>query len=133
MEIDGITVGKIAAEMTERSEQIVDDGNLMARGARCVLALSEKLAEAISGCVSNVDLDLEPGMIEMVEPGARVEVERTPLGLRPDWVVATKRIEEIQAAMSRYVDADVAIPRDWFDELEWQSRLLDRSRENRKK
>lgn len=137
MEIDGITAGKLAAEMQERGAEIGFDGELMARGGRCILALSSLIASAVGadrrgedrpniskGFELDPDLDLGPGKI--------VEAERPPLGLRPVWVVATKRIEEIQAAMARYVDADVKIPGEWFEELESQSRMLDRSRENRK-
>lgn len=48
MDIEGITAVECAAEMKERGEEITDDGQLMARGGRCILALSEKLAEAVS-------------------------------------------------------------------------------------
>lgn len=48
MKIDGITTGKIAAEMRERCEEMGgSDGELMDRGRRCILALGNKLIDAL--------------------------------------------------------------------------------------
>lgn len=127
MEIDGITVSKIAAELQERGSEISTDGELMSRGGRCLSALSDILADTLSGGerIGGESTDLKPGEVAMVE------VERPPLGLRPCWLVASNRIDEIMKAMQRYTNADISVPSEWTVELGEQYLILDRSRENR--
>lgn len=57
-------------------------------------------------------------------PASQVEVEmmpapadKPPVGLRPRWLVEEQRIEEITAAMLRYLKAGVPVPNDWILEL----------------
>jgi hypothetical protein len=40
-----------------------------------------------------------------------------PIGLRPRWFVAEQRVQEIKAAMNRYIDASEPIPSEWLEEL----------------
>jgi hypothetical protein len=53
------------------------------------------------------------------------ETKAPPLGLRPRFIVAELRAQEIVEAMGRYFEAKKAIPQDWHDELaelnEWLS------------
>ena len=44
-----------------------------------------------------------------------------PLGLRPVWVAASLRIQEILEAMLRYQDAGWPVPQLWLDELKFQN------------
>jgi hypothetical protein len=44
-------------------------------------------------------------------------MSKPPLGLRPRFIVAKLRIQEILEAMQRYVEADKAIPDEWRTEL----------------
>lgn len=60
-------------------------------------------------------LDLIPGLQEFKTP---------PLGLRPRSVVATQRIEEIDAAIERYKTAGKEVPRDWWAERDELLRWL---------
>lgn len=41
---------------------------------------------------------------------------KPPLGLRPRFIVAEHRLDEINAAIARYVAASVPVPQDWVDE-----------------
>ena len=42
--------------------------------------------------------------------------EAPPIGLRPRWLVVEARMEEIRQAMTRYVNANTAIPPEWLQE-----------------
>lgn len=145
MKIDGITTGKIAAEMRERCEEMGgSDGELMDRGRRCILALGNKLIDALIDNLEKATDETKDNATKLSERGASSDVElseselhairREPRveGLVPDFVVATQRINTILMAMHRYLRAERSIPSYWFDELESQSRTLDLIRENRK-
>lgn len=43
--------------------------------------------------------------------------EKPPLGLRPRFIVAELRAQEIVVAMERYHDAKKEIPQEWHEEL----------------
>jgi hypothetical protein len=43
---------------------------------------------------------------------------KPPVGLRPRDIAVASRIQEIEDAMRRYMDAHVLIPTEWFAEYE---------------
>lgn len=43
--------------------------------------------------------------------------EKPPLGLRPRWIAAEQRAQEIIMAIDRYNQAEKAVPQAWRDEL----------------
>lgn len=44
-------------------------------------------------------------------------LEAPPIGLRPRWVVAEERIQEIKEACNRYYNSNTEVPREWLEEL----------------
>ena len=45
-----------------------------------------------------------------------MNVPKQPLGLRPRHIVELKRVEEIEAAMKRYLEYRKPIPIEWIEE-----------------
>jgi hypothetical protein len=43
-------------------------------------------------------------------------VKKPPVGLRPRHIAVSSRLQEIEEAMKRYMDAHKLIPQEWFDE-----------------
>lgn len=43
-------------------------------------------------------------------------MEKPPLGLRPRFIVDELRMQEIEAAMRRYLEAGYQVPPDWMTE-----------------
>jgi hypothetical protein len=59
--------------------------------------------------------------------------ECPPLGLRPRFIVEEQRLDEIEAAMGRYIFANMDIPFDWVDEflyLLWRQKVNNQKRNN---
>jgi hypothetical protein len=44
-------------------------------------------------------------------------LQKPPIGLRPRWLVDDQRLEEIIAAVIRYIYAGYPIPIEWAEEL----------------
>lgn len=42
--------------------------------------------------------------------------ELNPIGIMPEWLWKQLRYEELEAAMKRYVDAQMQIPSEWMHE-----------------
>ena len=51
------------------------------------------------------------------EPALKIAEARPPQGLKPRWIFKQERINDIYAAMRRYLDANMLVPRDWVVEL----------------
>ena len=47
-----------------------------------------------------------------------MQIKKPPLGLMPRWLHNKRRKREIVEAMLRYIDAGVAIPNEWIQELQ---------------
>lgn len=41
---------------------------------------------------------------------------KPPIGLRPKMIVVSSRVQEIHEAMTRYIDANYLIPKEWLEE-----------------
>jgi hypothetical protein len=54
---------------------------------------------------------------EPVQLDTLPQVGKPPVGIRPRWLVDEQRVEEITAAMLRYLKAGVPVPNDWILEL----------------
>ena len=54
------------------------------------------------------------------------EIEKSPVGLRPRFIVVEERIREIQEALQRYVSANKAVPAEWLVELNEHTQFLSR-------
>jgi hypothetical protein len=48
-----------------------------------------------------------------------------PLGLYPQKLFFEDRLNDINAAIIRYIDADYLIPKEWIDEREWIIKKLE--------
>lgn len=53
-------------------------------------------------------------------------IEKPPLGLIPTWQWVELRIVSINAAVICYYHANKPIPTEWWDELEWLAKELER-------
>jgi hypothetical protein len=41
---------------------------------------------------------------------------KPPIGLRPKMIAVSSRVHEIHEAMTRYIDANYLIPKEWLEE-----------------
>ena len=44
--------------------------------------------------------------------------KQPPVGLKPRWLHEEQRLKEVKEAILRYIDAGVAIPKEWMEEYE---------------
>ena len=44
------------------------------------------------------------------------EIVKTPIGLRPKWIIDKERLNEVRSAIVRYYDAELKIPIEWIEE-----------------
>lgn len=58
-------------------------------------------------------------------------MNKTPLGLRPRYIVDFERLIEITDTIQRYLYADKPIPQDWLDEFIEINRRLREKEENK--
>lgn len=62
----------------------------------------------------------------MTDTISKDQVEKPPLGLRPDWVWLEHRAVEISVAITEYLGHSKQIPMEWFREYNKIIRALDR-------
>lgn len=49
-------------------------------------------------------------------PSISTSKPRPPLGLTPRWICEEERLEQVRAAIGRYIDASMNVPVEWIEE-----------------